>query len=286
MTQAPAPVGPVAVAAGPIGTRLGDVDGNFARAAGVVAAATRAGARLVVLPELATSGYVFRSHDEAASAAVTDGDPRWRSLSRAVEPGAVVVVGFAERAGDVLFSSAAVVGHDGIIAVYRKAHLWGDEALFFAAGDAAPPVVPTPVGRVGVAICYDAEFPEVPRTLALGGADLLALPVNWPRVPRPTGERPPETVLAMAAARASRLPVVVADRSGHERGVEWTDGSAVIGPDGWILSAEPGGARGAALSTAELDLGAARDKRVSPCNDLFRDRRPELYGPTAPPAGS
>jgi predicted amidohydrolase len=264
------------VAAGPVGVVLGDVDGNLARIAAATRAAAAGGARLIVLPELATSGYVFASRAEAEAAAITADDARLAALSVAVPANGALVVGFAERSGDVLFSSAAVIGARGVLAVYRKTHLWGEESRFFAAGDVPPPVVDTPVGRVGVAVCYDAEFPEVPRALALAGADVLALPVNWPLVPRPRGERPPEIVLAMAAARASKLPVVVADRAGEERGVPWTDGSAVIGPDGWIVSAEPGARDG--FATAVLDPGLARDKRIGDRNDLLADRRPDLYG--------
>ncbi|MFI6423553.1 nitrilase-related carbon-nitrogen hydrolase [Promicromonospora sp. NPDC050880] len=269
----PRSAGPVAVATGPVDVRLGDVGGNLARIADVTRAAVADGARVVVLPELATSGYVFGSRDECRDSAITADDPRLRALAAALPPDGVLVVGFAERAADRLYSSAAVVGHGGVLAVYRKTHLWGDEADFFAPGDRPPPVVDTPVGRIGVAVCYDAEFPEVPRGLALAGADLLALPVNWPLVPRPAGEHPPETVLAMAAARASRLPVVIADRVGTERGVEWTGGSAVIGADGWILAH----GQTAELVTAVVDPDRSRDKRIGARNDLLADRRPELY---------
>lgn len=277
MTDPSASTGPVAVAAGPVDVVLGDVDGNFARIAQATRAAAAGGARLIVLPELATSGYVFASRAEAEAASVAADDPRLAALSAHVPADGALVVGFAERSGERLFSSAAVIGAVGVLAVYRKTHLWGEESRFFAPGDAAPPVVPTPAGRVGVAVCYDAEFPEVPRSLALAGADVLALPVNWPLVPRPRGERAPEIVLAMASARASRLPVVVADRAGEERGVPWTDGSAVIGADGWIVSAEPGAREG--FATAALDHRLARDKRIGDRNDLLADRRPELYAP-------
>ena len=91
-------------------------------------------------------------------------------------------------------------------------------------------------GRVGVAICYDLEFPEVTRHLALRGADLVAVPTNWPLVPRPDGEHPPEVVIAMAAARVNRVAIACCDRTGTERGVQWTAGATIVGVDGWVLA--------------------------------------------------
>lgn len=263
----------VAAAASSVPVVLGDVDGNIDRMARAARKFFADGARLVVLPELVTSGYVFKTPAEAHAAAIPSHDVRLASLGRVVPEDGALVTGFAEADGTHLFSSAAVIAADGVRGVYRKTHLWGEESRFFDAGDQRPPVIGTPVGRVGVAVCYDAEFPEVPRGLALDGADVLALPVNWPIVDRPAGERPPEIMLAMAAARASRLPIVIADRAGSERGVSWTDGTAIVGPDGWLLSGIGG------TASAELDLAAARDKRIGAQNHLLDDRRPDLYGP-------
>ncbi|WP_372984518.1 nitrilase-related carbon-nitrogen hydrolase, partial [Microbacterium sp.] len=155
---------------------------------------------------------------------------------------------------------------------YRKSHLWGAEKLVFDSGSEAGLVVDAPFGRLGVALCYDNEFPEVPRRLALAGADVLALPVNWPLVPRPDGEHAPELIQAMASARSSRLPVVIADRWGSERGVDWTDGTAIIDEQGWIVAF-----RAVMGATAVLSLDAARGKALPPHNDLFADRRADLY---------
>lgn len=271
MSTAPTQTGPTAVAAGPVDVVLGDIDGNLRRIEETAATRFDAGAHIVVLPELATSGYVFSSSEEARAASIRATDPRLARLARVAPPDGALIVGFAEQGDDALHSSAAVLTRSGVEAVYRKTHLWGDEVDFFAPGDRRPPVVETPAGRIGVAICYDAEFPEIPRGLALDGADVLALPVNWPMVERPVGERPPEIVLAMAAARASRIPLAIADRSGSERGVTWTDGSAIIGPDGWILDGVGGDV------AADVRLSETRDKRIGRRNDVFADRRPDLY---------
>jgi len=251
---------------------LGDVDGNLERIRTAVAAAALRGARLIVLPELATSGYVFAGRVEAREAALAADDPRWEAVQAEIPADAVAVVGYAERDADALYSSAAVLTRHGRLADYRKSHLWGSETQIFDRGDRAGEIVDTSFGRLGVAVCYDNEFPEVPRRLALAGADVLALPVNWPLVPRPDGERAPELIQAMASARSSRLPVVIADRWGSERGVDWTDGTAVVDEQGWVIAT-----RAVLGATADLSLSRARDKGLPPHNDLFGDRRPELY---------
>jgi predicted amidohydrolase len=252
---------------------LGDVDGNLQRIRVALQGAVARGAQLIVLPELATSGYVFTDRHEAAAASMTRDHRGWADLASALPSGVVAVVGYAERAGPQLFNSAAVLTRGRRIGDYRKAHLWGAEAALFERGPNAGTIFDTPIGRLGVAICYDNEFPEVPRRLALAGADVLALPVNWPLIARPDGEHPPETIQAMAAARSSRLATIIADRSGAERGVAWTGGTAVIDEDGWVaaLPDESGSA------VATLALRSPGDKSLPPYNDLFGDRRPELY---------
>lgn len=251
---------------------IGDLEGNLGRIRDAISAAARRGARLIVLPELATSGYVFEDRAEAQKVALTRDDPRWDAVREVIPADAVVVVGYAEIDGERLFNSAAVLTRDERLADYRKSHLWGAEKLVFDVGTEAGLVVDTSFGRLGVAICYDNEFPEVPRRLALAGADALALPVNWPLVSRPEGEHAPELIQAMASARSSRLPVVIADRWGSERGVDWTDGTAIIDEQGWIVAF-----RAVMGATAVLSLAAVREKSLPPHNHLFDDRRDDLY---------
>ncbi|TFB71852.1 carbon-nitrogen hydrolase [Cryobacterium glaciale] len=272
--DAAAPADTVVVAAPTVRPRIGWLDDNLREAGWSIRSAVAAGARLIVLPELATSGYVFATPEEARASSIRADDARLRALSRELPDHAVAVVGFAEVAGDQLFSSAAVLSSTGVIATYRKTHLWGDEPRFFTPGDAAPPVVSTPIGRIGVAICYDLEFPEVPRSLALAGADIIVAPVNWPVVSRPSGERTPEIVLAMAAARASSVPIVISDRGDLERGVVFTGGSCVISHEGWMLAGEP---RSDHLVMASINLAAGRSKAAGNHNNVFTDRRPDLY---------
>ncbi|MHA0288998.1 nitrilase-related carbon-nitrogen hydrolase [Mycobacterium sp. C3-094] len=261
------------VSAVPVDVTIGDVDGNLARIRAAVAAVGRRGPHLVVLPELATSGYVFADRDEARACALTAGDSVLTELGADLSRDTVLVVGFCERDGEQLYNSALVVGADGVLGCYRKSHLWAAERSIFESGAQAGAVVDTPICRLGLAICYDNEFPELPRRLALAGADVLALPVNWPLVDRPVGEHAPEIVQAMAAARSSRLPTVIADRHGAERGVEWTGGTCVISPDGWVCATSAG-----VEDPATAVLTLTSDKTIGPFNDLFADRRPDLYG--------
>lgn len=263
-----------AVQLAPVVGRLAD---NQDAASTAIAASIRAGADIIVLPELATSGYVFESVEEARSVALRAdselfGD--WAKLA-SERAGTVVVAGFAELGTDgVLYNSAAVVDASGLLGVYRKVHLWDQEKRFFQPGAAAPLVVDTVHGRVGVMICYDLEFPEWTRLAALSGVDILAVPTNWPLVDRPAGERVPEVQIGMAAARVNRMAVACADRSGTERGVEWSEATTIIGADGWIVDAV-----GAGLGTAwaEIDVAASRDKRLTDLSHVFDDRRPGLY---------
>ncbi|WP_372984517.1 nitrilase-related carbon-nitrogen hydrolase, partial [Microbacterium sp.] len=138
---------------------LGDVDDNLDRIRSAISAAARRQAQLIVLPELATSGYVFADREEAHSAALTADDPRWSTLQEAIPADAVVVVGYAEADGERLFNTAAVLTRDARLADYRKSHLWGAEKLVFDSGSEAGLVVDAPFGRLGVALCYDNEFP-------------------------------------------------------------------------------------------------------------------------------
>jgi predicted amidohydrolase len=249
-------------------------NGELARAA--LSAAIDGGAQIVVLPELCNSGYVFGSEQEALAAA----EPRDGELLRSwvVEAGrgdAVVVGGFCELAPDgTIYNSSALLDGSGVLAVYRKLHLWNQEARWFAPGTDPAPVVETRFGRIGLAICYDIEFPELTRGLGLGGADLIALPANWPRDPDPPNGRPILHTLAEITGYHSKVFMAVCDRCGTERGVEFEGGSVIAGPDGRQLA---GPAQGSETIAADCDLQSARDKRTSARNDAFTDRRPDQY---------
>lgn len=260
-----------------VALRVGDLEGNRARVLSAVEEAAAQGAQVIVVPELANSGYVFRDAAEAESLSEPVDGPTvagWVQLARRL--GVVLVGGFCERGAGVIHNSAVLVDPSGVRAVYRKAHLWDREKLVFTPGEDAPPVVETAFGRIGVVVCYDLEVPEWVRLPAIDGAELLCAPVNWPAFPRPVGERPTEVVRVQALASVNRMFVAACARAGVERGVEWVTSSTVVDADGWPLALSSSDHEDLLLATCELS--AARDKRISEHNDVHADRRPGLYG--------
>ncbi len=257
-----------------------DIDDPAGTWQAVVDAASRAAARdasVIILPELATSGYVFRDVAEANEraepldgAAVT----LFRELS--VRHDAVVVAGFPERSGgERPYNSLVVVDRGEVLAVYRKTHLWGTEKLVFAPGAERAPVVRTRFGLIAAMICYDLEFPEMVRDVAVRGAQLVVAPSNWPAIRTVPGERPPEVVKAQANAAVNRVFVAVGDRVGEERGVDWIGGSVICDPDGYLMAGLALGEE--TVLVADLDLDRALDKRAGAHNDVLADRRTDLY---------
>jgi predicted amidohydrolase len=259
---------------------VGDLEGNRQLALDAIADGVDAGAEVIVLPELVTSGYMFESVEEAAEAAIAPDHEilrEWADVARRHD--VIIAGGFAERGEDGnTYNSAAVIDPTGLRAVYRKLHLWDREKLWFEPGAEPPPVFETSVGRLSVIVCYDVEFPELTRIIALAGTQLLLVPTNWPLMDRPDGERPGEVVIAMGTARGNRMAVACADRTGVERGQPWTGCSTIIGADGWV-AAEKAAADALSIGpvTADIDLEIALDKRYTELADVFADRRPALY---------
>ena len=273
----------VVVACCQLAPRIGEADANRSLAHDAIVDAADRGAQVVVLPELMNSGYVFEGPDEALGLAEPLDGPTvsdWAALASDRE--LVVVGGLCERDADggLLRNTAVIVDPTGLRAVYRKAHLWDREGHVFCAGDGPPPVVDTAYGRIGVVVCYDLEFPEWMRLPALAGAELVCAPANWPREPRPAGERPQEVVRVQASASVNRMFIAVADRVGRERGVDWVGGSVIVDPAGFPV-AGPAGDEETVTVLASCELAQAREKRISPHNDVLADRRPDLYGAVA-----
>ncbi|WP_244928979.1 nitrilase-related carbon-nitrogen hydrolase [Nocardioides sp. W7] len=265
---------PATVAVVQLAPRLLDLDANVELSVHAIETARERGADVIVLPELCLSGYMFETAAEVRSCAITAAHPVFARWAAALEgaPG-LVVGGFAERSGADVHISAALVDASGVRAVYRKTHLWNREKRFFAPGTELPPVLDTPFGRVSVLICYDLEFPEMARSAALRGADLITVPTNWALDQRPYGDEPPQVMLARAAARTNHVYVACADRAGRERDQDFTGGSAIIDTAGWVLSLP----RADQMAVAELSLSTARERQLSGVNHVFADRRPELY---------
>ncbi len=260
---------------------IDDPSGTQQRLEKAVRQAVSQGAELAVLPELASSGYCFRTAAEAQAAAQSvDGRFVGWLTGLSAELGCVLVSGLCEASRDDVFNSAVVVQAGEVLTVYRKVHLWGSEPQFFTPGRKPPTVVDTVAGRVAPMICYDHEFPEWIRVAADLGAEIITVPANWPQLARPSGERPLEVIKAQAFAGTYRVFIVIADRCGTERGQEWIGGSVIVGPDGCPLAgpASDGAAYAEArVLVADVDPRLAQEKRIGPHNDARRDRRPDLY---------
>ena len=228
--------------------------------------------RLAVFPELFLGGYDLA---RATEVAVRLDEPPLAEIARAARSsGIAVVCGFAERAADGrLLNSAAVIDAGGRLqSVYRKTHLFADEHRVFVAGD-EPVVVEVDGVRLGLGICFDLEFPEYSRLLALRGAQVLCFPtanmVPWAHYQR---------TYAPARAMENQRFVAVCNRVGTEGGFEFFGESGVWGPEGSRLAAAPQGAEACVLAC--MDTGFAERVADYPFHYLD-ERRPGLYGPLA-----
>jgi predicted amidohydrolase len=271
-------VDPVRLACCQTAPRVGDPEGNRERNLRTAADAFGAGARIVLLPELSNSGYAFADAAEARDSAEPIDGPTVAGLAElsAAHDG-LLIAGLCELDDDGEVRNSAVALEAGeLLATYRKIHLWGHEQDHFRAGEEPPPVVETRFGRVGIAVCYDLEFVELTRGLALGGADLLALPTNWPRATAPPDPLPMLALLTMATARLSQVFVAVCDRGGAERDTPYEGGSVIAGPDGVRLASAAPDHREETIF-AEVDLARSRDKGLGKRNDVIGDRRPKTY---------
>jgi predicted amidohydrolase len=253
---------------------------NMAHSAELIEQAHARGARLIVLPELCNSGYVFESREEAfaLSETLADGDSIRQWCALAARLGVTLVAGYAERDGDALYNAAAMIGPRGVLGGYRKMHLWGDEHLYFEAGNLGMPVFHTLFGRVACAICYDIWFPEVFRLAATGGADILCVPTNWvPMAAQPAQLPVMANVLAMGGAHSNGLFVAAADRVGTERGQPFLGRSLIVDSQGWPV-AGPASPSEEEILVANVNLAdARRHRQLNAFNHVLRDRRPDVY---------
>ncbi len=263
---------------------LRDPAANVATSSRLVREAAAAGARLVVLPEAASAGYMFTDRDDARrNAEPVPGGPvgdAWAAL--AAELDLWIVGGITELAveegREKVYNAAALFGPDGHVGTFRKAHLWNFEKRLYDRQEDGFPVFRTPLGNIGVGICYDAWFPETFRSAALGGADLLALPSNWVPVPGQPEDAPAMAdLMCMTAAHSNQFYVAGISRTGAERDQPFIGRSLLVGPDGWPL-AGPAAGEGEAVLLAEVDLIGSREARHgNPFNQPLGDRRTDVY---------
>lgn len=239
--------------------------------------AARVGASLVIFPECALTGYCFNTREEAWPLAETIPGPSTEKLAIAArELGCTVVVGMLEREGEVIYNAVAVITPEKILGSYRKIHLLclGIDR-YDAPGDKPFPVFDTPAGKVGVNICFDCSFPESGRVLKLKGAQILAIPTNWP-VASDTWAHTP-----IVRAIENHLIVVAADRVGEERGFRFVGHSQIIDQEGRVLASA--GETEEAVLVAEVDPACSDRNRVIRQPGVYEfdriaARRPDMYG--------
>ena len=247
--------------------RLGDIDRNVATVKRRIPSLVRQGVHLIVLPEMWSTGFANERLKELAES--TPGV--LRDLSEVAGRSHLTIIGsLPEKEGDKVYNTAYVVGRDGLIVdAYRKVHLFSltGEDHYFEAGLKAV-VSQTPLGPIGLMICYDLRFPELCRALALRGAKVLVVMAQWP------AERLAHwKVLLKARAIENQMFVVGVNRCGRDEGLVYAGHSRVISPYGEVMAR--GGKRPANLS-AIIDFPLLERTRTQiPC---LKERIPEAYG--------
>jgi len=233
-------------------------------------------ADLVIFPECALSGYCFTDLDEASAYAEELSGPSCSQLGAAAkESGTFAVVGFLERDGRNIFNSAIVVCPRGVIGVHRKIHLLHlGVDRFTTLGDIPFPLFQAGDCNFGVNICYDCSFPESGRVLKLKGAQLLAIPTNWP-ITSDSWEHTPKV-----RAIENHIFVAAADRVGEERGFTFAGHSQIVDCEGKMLA--EAGDKEETILYADMDPARADKNRVVKVPgeyefDRIAGRRPEMY---------
>lgn len=260
---------------------------NIAAADTLVRAAASDGARLILLPELFETPYFCKDMDPAYLALATrpeDNPAIAHMRGLAAELGVVLPISFFEQADNICFNSLAMIDADGsVLGIYRKSHIPDgpgySEKYYFAPGDTGFCVWETQVGRVGAAICWDQWFPEAARIMALNGAEVICYPTAIGSEPHdPTiDSRDHWRRVMQGHAAANMVPVIAANRTGHEQGASCAInfyGSSFITDNFGAMTAEAGRDDSGFLISA-IDLTACKRQRRE--WGLYRDRRPSLY---------
>lgn len=250
---------------------FGNIQANLDRAEKMLAGKA---ADLIVLPELFSTGYRFKNMDEARRyAELVPGGVTTNFLCRLAKSlNTFIIAGLVEIENDRVYNSSVVTGPKGFIGRYRKIHLFDTEKACFHAGTDAPPVFDLNGAKVGVMICFDWRFPETARSLALKGAEIIAHPSNLvlPHCPQ----------AMITRCLENRIYVVTADRVGDENRVanetlHFIGQSQVVDPDGNVLIRAS--ETDEEVQIVDIDLNKARAKFLNAKNDIFKDRRPDLY---------
>lgn len=255
-----------------------DVDENLGKIVEKIHETHACGVELTVFPECSATGYCFESLTEAMSIAEPiPGPTTQRIQATCAELGCHVVFGMLEADEEQIFNAAVLVGPDGFAGCYRKVHLpfVGIDRLA-AYGDRPFAVHQVGDTKVGMNICYDIGFPEAARILALQGAELIALPTNWP-----PGAECMAAYAANTRAMENAVYYIAVNRVGTERGFRFIGQSRICDPDGRTIS--EANEKDETIIYADIDPKQARQKhliRVPGTHEIdrFADRRPEMYG--------
>lgn len=253
---------------------LGDFDHNIALARKFTEDAVRQGAELVVFPECMDTGYLFDSPEHCRELAETIPDGPFVSalaeMSR--EYGIYIASGITEMdpAKDKVFNTGIMFDRKGEVAChYHKQFLATHDQNWFSFGERGCPVVDTDLGRIGLLICFDGRIPEIFRSMAMQGAEVIVDMANFFAMDQADMWGP-------ARSYENGLWLVAATKAGYERSIYYPGGSMIVDPKGRVLSKVPYDTHGMAI--ADIDPEMAADKSIYSANDKIMDRRPDTYG--------
>jgi predicted amidohydrolase len=257
--------------------KIMEVKENFNKIVLQIKTAAHDGAKLIVFPECALTGYAYRSLDEATPFMETvPGSSTDKLITYCKELGVYVVVGLLEIMGNKHFNTAVLIGPEGIIGRHRKKHLpFMGVDRFLDRSDEPFQVYKTTVGNIGMHICYECNFPEAARVMALSGADILVLPTNWLK-----GREKNSKYVVNSRAFENKTHFIAVSRVGEERGVEYLGNSKIVDSYGDTLA--KGDRDGEQIIYANVSLEDAQKKKIFIKRgelelDLLNDRRPGLY---------
>ncbi len=226
----------------------------------------------IVLPELFNTGYLFRNDEELASLAerIPGGYTVTEMKKIAKRKRLNLIFGMAQKFKRKYYNSAIYVSSKGKVEVYQKIHLFEREKLFFTRGKSLK-VISTGEAKLGIMICFDWIFPEVSRSLTLKGAQVLCHPSN---LVLPYAQDAMKT-----RCIENRIFAVTANRIGTERRgtvtLTFTGGSQVVGPTGEVIVSA--GDRSESLKVVDINVEEAKNKNVTPANNILDDRVPSIY---------
>lgn len=259
--------------------KLGDFEHNIALMTFYVEEAVRQGASLIVLPECMDTGYLFDSAEHCRELAEPiPGGPFVSAMSELCRKHSVYIAsGITELGSDgkKIFNTGLLLDRKGEVAVhYHKQFLATHDQNWFEFGERGCPVADTDLGRIGLLICFDGRIPEIARSLALQGAEVIVDMANFFAMDQAEMWGP-------ARAYENGIWLVAATKAGYERSIYYPGGSMIVDPQGRVVTQIPYNTHGVAV--AEVDPAAARNKSIYRANDKFADRRPEAYAVLAKP---